>query len=173
MQADLGRARGRKLSILAFAVFLLVLWLPAFEMQEGLDTSAIAGWQVAATCLAFLGGIMQDGDLFLIQAVLGLPALANLLFVLVPVALWRGWPVLALRGLLGVTLLSLLLGILALLVLLVLRVPLELLSLIFHHGERGYYGLHIAAGYVLWVADYALLAAALLVYGLRAPRGGA
>lgn len=152
-------------------LFVLVLWLPAFQMQKGPDASPIPGWQVTATCLAFLGGIMQDGDLLIIQAIFGLPALANLLFVLVPVALWRGWRPRVLRWLLGVTLLSLLLGILALLVLLMARLPLELLSMLFHHGDKGYYAIHVAAGYVLWVADYALLAVALLVYGLREPGG--
>lgn len=166
MQDDLRQARGRKLSALAFALFLLVLYLPAFQLKMGADESAIRGWQATAMCLAFLGGIMEQ-DTITLQAVIGLPALANLLFVLVPVALWRRWRVRELRWLLVVTLVNLLLSALALLVMLMLRLPLELLSVMFQHGEKGYYDIHIAAGYVLWVADHALLLAALLIHGLR------
>lgn len=156
MQQESRKVLGRRLAVLALLLFALVLYLPAFTGANGGEADIIRGWYAAAFSLVLGWSGLFHAPIKGIWHWLGLLALSNLLFVLVPLALWRNWRVRIRRWLLGITLVCL---------------PQAALSFLTLRGDNGHLVMHVEAGYVLWVADYALLAVALLVYGAE-PDGG-
>lgn len=150
MQLGSRRMLGRRLAFLALLLFALVLYLPAFTGADGGEADIIRGWYAAVLSLVLGWGALFHASIKGSMPWLGLLALSNLLFVLVPLALWRNWRVRIRCWMLGITLVCL---------------PQAALSFLTLLGDNGHLVMHVDAGYMLWVADYALLAIALLIYG--------